>query len=233
MNDDGNARPHDLGARSHRLFVGADLRSAPADQRDTRLPDGKDHYRRRSSLRLPHHDYASPAAYFITVCTHQRRCLLGNIGDDAMQLNEAGRVVDACWRDLPRHYAHVALDTFVIMPNHIHGIVTILPTTTSARAHGLTQIVRSFKAFSARQMASGRCGNAAITTMSSAATNRWRRSGIHRDQSDPLVAGSREPGEHRIGCAKGASETRPYGRMNTAPSVVGADLRSARAGHGF
>jgi len=152
MNDDRNARSHDLGARSHRLFVGADLRSAPADQRDTRLPDGKDHYRRRSSLRLPHHDYASPAAYFITVCTHQRRCLLGNIGDDAMQLNEAERVVDACWRDLPRHYAHVALDTFVIMPNHIHGIVTILPTTTSARAHGLTQIVRSFKAFSARQI---------------------------------------------------------------------------------
>jgi REP element-mobilizing transposase RayT len=103
-------------------------------------------------LRLPHHDYASPGAYFVTVCTHERRCLFGDIRDDAMHPNEMGQTIEACWRDLPHHYVNVALDTFVVMPNHVHGIVTIKTPRESVSSHGLMQIVRSFKAFSARRI---------------------------------------------------------------------------------
>jgi REP element-mobilizing transposase RayT len=79
------------------------------------------------SIRLKGHDYTSPGAYFITICTHQRQCLFGEIIDGEMQLNEFGKWVDACWKRLPTHFPHLQLDRFVVMPNHIHGILTLTP----------------------------------------------------------------------------------------------------------
>jgi hypothetical protein len=79
------------------------------------------HHRR--SIRLPGYDYSSSGAYFITICTHQRQCLFGEIVDGAMQLNSLGQMVRSHWLKLPHHHAHVELDAWVIMPNHIHGIL--------------------------------------------------------------------------------------------------------------
>jgi REP element-mobilizing transposase RayT len=85
--------------------------------------DPEHHHRR--SIRLQGYDYAQAGAYFITICTQDRACLFGEVVDGVMRLNDAGRIVQATWDDVPEHYANVALDEFVVMPNHVHGIVVI------------------------------------------------------------------------------------------------------------
>ncbi|MGF1522371.1 MAG: hypothetical protein ACFBSF_08650, partial [Leptolyngbyaceae cyanobacterium] len=86
--------------------------------------DPDKHHRR--SIRLKNFDYASPGAYFITICAYRRRCLFGEIIDGEMHLNKLGHVVRDCWRAIPDHFSHVELDEWVVMPNHMHGIVIIV-----------------------------------------------------------------------------------------------------------
>ncbi|BAW80786.1 transposase-like protein [Candidatus Nitrosoglobus terrae] len=81
---------------------------------------------RRRTIRLQSYDYSQAGAYFVTTCTQNRECLFGEeVADGKMQLNNAERMVEAAWRDLPHHYAYVRLDSFVIMPNHVHGVIFI------------------------------------------------------------------------------------------------------------
>jgi REP element-mobilizing transposase RayT len=129
------------------------------------------HHRR--SIRLKGYDYTQPGAYFVTLVTHDRECLFGEIVDGEMRLNEAGRMAEWTWFDLPNHIDNIELDAFVVMPNHVHGIIIIRepvgagsepaptePAPTSAptapppanRNHGLPEIVRQFKTFSARRI---------------------------------------------------------------------------------
>jgi REP element-mobilizing transposase RayT len=84
------------------------------------------HSHNRRSIRLPGYDYSQPGAYFITLCTQERRCLFGKIFEDQMMMNDMGLVVTECWLDIPNHFSHAEVDKFVIMPNHIHGIVNIV-----------------------------------------------------------------------------------------------------------
>ena len=82
------------------------------------------HHRR--SIRLRGYDYTQAGAYFVTMVAHGRECLFGAIAEGGeMQVNEAGRVVAECWDALPEHFPNVELDAFVVMPNHVHGIVVI------------------------------------------------------------------------------------------------------------
>ncbi len=81
--------------------------------------------RRRRSIRLPGYDYSRAGAYFVTICTRGRECLFGDVVDDRMCLTDAGRIVQETWERLPEHYPHVELDSFVVMPNHVHGIIVI------------------------------------------------------------------------------------------------------------
>jgi REP element-mobilizing transposase RayT len=83
------------------------------------------HHRR--SVRLRDYDYSSAGAYFVTIMVKDRECLLGEIVDDEMRLSEIGEVVAAIWDSLPERYPGVELDGFVIMPNHVHGIIVITP----------------------------------------------------------------------------------------------------------
>jgi putative transposase len=109
---------------------------------------------------LEHYDYAMAGAYFVTVCVQGRRCLFGEIKDTEMRLNRFGEIVDACWDDLPRHYGRVELDAFVVMPNHVHGIVVLTDVGAGLKPartpvgpdHGLSEIVRAFKTFSSRRI---------------------------------------------------------------------------------
>jgi putative transposase len=82
------------------------------------------HHRR--SIRLKGYDYTQPGAYFVTLVTHERMPLFGEIVNGEMRLNDIGRVAERCWLDIPSHFPHVALDAFVIMPNHVHGILWIV-----------------------------------------------------------------------------------------------------------
>jgi REP element-mobilizing transposase RayT len=81
------------------------------------------HHRR--SIRLRGYDYSKEGVYFLTLCTKDRACLFGDIADGKMRLNKAGEIVKKCWNDIPSHFQHVSLDEFIIMPNHIHGIVFV------------------------------------------------------------------------------------------------------------
>lgn len=79
----------------------------------------------RKSIRLPGYDYSREGLYFITICTHERGCLFGEIVDGQMQLNDSGNVAHKYWLAIPDHYQNTVLHEFVIMPNHVHGIIEI------------------------------------------------------------------------------------------------------------
>lgn len=85
--------------------------------------DPDKHHRR--SIRLKHYDYSTSGHYFVTICIQNRACLLGNIVAGQMQLNDAGRMVKQSWIDLPNRFPHIALDKFIVMPNHFHGIISL------------------------------------------------------------------------------------------------------------
>ena len=116
------------------------------------------HHRR--SIRLKDYDYSQTGAYFITICTFDRKCIFGDISDGKMHLNQFGEIVKRCWLDLPNHYAHVILDTMVIMPNHIHCIIMLTDESNAgvglkpapASKHGLPEIIRALKTFSSRRI---------------------------------------------------------------------------------
>ncbi len=80
----------------------------------------------RRSVRWVGHDYAQAGAYFVTICTHGHVCLFGRVVDGAMELNAAGRAVQRCWCGIPAHFSQVELDAFVVMPNHVHGVLIIV-----------------------------------------------------------------------------------------------------------
>jgi REP element-mobilizing transposase RayT len=84
----------------------------------------KIHHRR--SIRLKGYDYSQPGSYFITMCTKNRKCLFGDIVDDEMILNDAGKMVEEEWLKLPDRFPNIQLHEFVVMPNHIHGILEIM-----------------------------------------------------------------------------------------------------------
>ena len=76
--------------------------------------------------RLREYDYAQDGAYSVTIGTEWRRHLFGRVRDERMELNAVGRAVEGVWYGLPEHYPHVELDVFVVMPDHVHGIVVLV-----------------------------------------------------------------------------------------------------------
>ena len=147
----------------------------------------------RRSIRLEGYDYSHSAAYFVTVCATRRGLLFGWISDGSVVENANTSIVRDCWLDLPNHYPHVSLDAFVVMPDHIHGIIVLRDTQRvgdvrkdnvraglEARAglraraglkpaptggdavvdvgvrHGLPEIVRALKTYSARRINAAR-----------------------------------------------------------------------------
>lgn len=81
------------------------------------------HHRR--SVRLQGYDYSKEGLYFITICTLDKLCLFGEIVDTKMIRNELGGIVTQCWIDIPNHFPNVILHEFIIMPNHLHGIIEL------------------------------------------------------------------------------------------------------------
>lgn len=79
----------------------------------------------RRMLRLPGYDYTLPGAYFVTLVTLGRNNLFGEVNREEVQLTIVGEITRACWKAVPCHFSRAGLDEFVIMPNHLHGILWI------------------------------------------------------------------------------------------------------------
>lgn len=93
--------------------------------------------RRRRSIRLHGYDYANPGGYFVTMCTHEHRCLFGDIVSAEMRLNPLGEIVRDEWLRTAEMRPSVSIGQFVIMPNHMHGIVQITASSPVVRVdHG-------------------------------------------------------------------------------------------------
>ena len=81
------------------------------------------HHRR--SIRLKEYDYSSEGLYFVTICSHEHKCVFGEIIDDNIILNRCGNIIDKEWKSLPQHFPNIVCHEYIIMPNHIHGIIQI------------------------------------------------------------------------------------------------------------
>ena len=80
---------------------------------------------RSTSARASFWDYGWNAAYFVTICTQNRKCWFGEISNGVMDLSAMGHIANSCWHEIPNHFPFVHLGAHVIMPNHVHGIVVI------------------------------------------------------------------------------------------------------------
>ncbi|RMH77920.1 MAG: transposase [Cyanobacteria bacterium J007] len=107
---------------------------------------------RRSSLRLKGYDYTQPGAYFVTLCTKNRECLFGEVVGKVVELNEYGRIAAEMWQWLARQYLYVELDAWVVMPNHLHGILIITDTCSESDRKPLGDLVGAFKTVSGRKI---------------------------------------------------------------------------------
>jgi len=85
-----------------------------------------EHKHHRRSIRLPNYDYAKAGYYFVTITTQNREHLFGEIVDEKMVLNVAGEMVQGLWYDIVNDFPNIALHDFMVMPNHIHGIIEIV-----------------------------------------------------------------------------------------------------------
>jgi len=120
----------------------------------------ENHHRR--SIRLKGYDYSQTGYYFVTICTRNRECILSNVVDGKMQLSKIGELVQIVWNDLLKRFENLELDKFTVMPNHIHGIITIVEAGLALPNQGaassaptkdvsirLVDVVRAFKSISA------------------------------------------------------------------------------------
>ena len=88
--------------------------------------DPEIHHRR--SIRLKGYDYSQTGMYFITICTQDSLHLFGEITNDEIVLNDSGVMVEKWWNELKNKFPNIELDEFIVMPNHIHGIIQIINT---------------------------------------------------------------------------------------------------------
>jgi len=103
-------------------------------------------YPKRQSVRLPGFDYAQAGAYFVTVCSYNKKCIFGHITDTHMHLNRLGALVVAAWKELPQMYTFISLDNWVLMPNHFHGIIWLNEKNPDQKS--LSKIISAFKSIS-------------------------------------------------------------------------------------
>ena len=120
------------------------------------------HKLHRRSIRLKEYDYTQPGAYFVTIVAGERLCIFGEIVGGDVQLSQMGEIACKEWERLPHRFKHLRLDEFIVMPNHVHGIIVLdglsdvgaglRPAPTIVNRYGLPEIIRAFKAFSSRRI---------------------------------------------------------------------------------
>jgi len=83
---------------------------------------------------MPNRDYSSPGLYFVTICADFKRCMFGKVTNAKVQHSVLGRVVEECWVALSSHFTGIRLHAYVVMPNHLHGIIEICPERRAQQA---------------------------------------------------------------------------------------------------
>lgn len=92
-------------------------------------------YYREESARANWWDYSGSAAYFITICTKDRRPYFGSVVNGIVKLSDVGEIIENCWKEIPVHFPFANVDDFVIMPDHMHGIIIINSTDAPPQTH--------------------------------------------------------------------------------------------------
>jgi REP element-mobilizing transposase RayT len=122
-----------------------------------------EHHNRRS-IRIPDFDYSAPGWFYITICTYQREPLFSLVENGLVNVTAFGHLTELCWQAIPSHFNGVDVDAFVVMPNHLHGIIVIddhqgtachAPTTEAfGRPVGasLATIIRPFKSAASKEI---------------------------------------------------------------------------------
>ncbi len=93
---------------------------------------------RRRSIRLPEYNYSQAGAYYVTIVAWHRECLFGEVVNGEMRLNEAGKIVEWEWKEIPKRLPFIVLGAFIVMPNHFHGIL-FFRAIVGATRQGLTK----------------------------------------------------------------------------------------------
>ena len=106
----------------------------------------------RKPTRLDYYDYSLPGGYFFTACTSGFRQIFARLRNDEFRLSRFGRVVWETWQGLPEHFPRVELDEFVVMPNHIHGILILHPVKSGEKLSSLIHVLASLKSFSSQRI---------------------------------------------------------------------------------
>ena len=123
------------------------------------------HSFRRKDIRIPEFDYSQPGAFFVTIVTKDRKTLFGQVNNGKMVLNNVGKLAEEVWLALPTHFPNVELGEWVIMPNHIHGILFFHRDTVGAdcvcpKSTELGKMLAGYKsAVSSKLKMSGFTGN--------------------------------------------------------------------------
>ena len=129
----------------------------------------------RKSIRLRGYDYTQAGAYFVTMVTHHRDCLFGEIKDGEMTLSDLGVIADECWRAIPAHFPFVDLGAHVVMPNHVHGIIVIDRRGTPWRAPTAPQFGKSIAGSIATMIGQYKSSVSRIIKRQFHATAIWQR----------------------------------------------------------
>ena len=79
----------------------------------------------RKELRLKHYDYSKRGYYFVTICIKKRAPIFGDVMEGRVKLSEAGKVARRCWEEIPDHFGDMEIDEFIVMPDHVHGLLQI------------------------------------------------------------------------------------------------------------
>jgi putative transposase len=121
-------------------------------------------FKNRKSNRLKNYDYSQNGMYFVTICTKNREKLFGEVVNGEMMLNYVGKITEQCWLKISIHFPYISLDKFVIMPNHIHGILEIVNNDSDVgNAHvrsknndrtkmSLSKVIQGFKSSVTRKI---------------------------------------------------------------------------------
>jgi putative transposase len=105
-------------------------------------------FNHRQSIRLNGYDYSTSGAYFITICTHEREHLFGDIANEKMEFNTCGDIARSHWQQLSQHHPNIIMDESILMPNHLHGILILESSIDYKKS--ISEIIRGFKTFSAK-----------------------------------------------------------------------------------
>ena len=98
---------------------------------------------KRNTTRIPQHDYSSKGYYFVTILCKDRKPLFGTIKGTEVCLSEAGKIAHKCWSEIPDHFPHILLEDFIIMPDHMHGVLHITETQSAkdGMAHAYQKVI--------------------------------------------------------------------------------------------